>query len=69
MGLAVISNFTTEGLTEGSNSETLDPKLDALTTRPRIPKYTFTVFFNRHMDSLFKLNVLSYSLESFCYSK
>ena len=28
--------FTTEGLTEGSKSGSLDPKLDALTTDPQI---------------------------------
>ena len=38
-GLAI---FTTEGLTEKSNSGPLDPKLDALTTRPRIHIKIFT---------------------------
>ena len=36
MELAMIAIFTTEGFTEGSNSGSLDPKLDALATRPRI---------------------------------
>ena len=39
MELAVIGNFHhREGLTEGSNSRPLDPKLSALTTQPRIHK-------------------------------
>ena len=35
--------FTTEGLTEGSYSGLLDPKLDTPTTRPRIHKNIFSV--------------------------